>query len=128
MALFWRKKKEQAKPVEKTTEQAAPKPQATPAAPVAGKKTVMFCCGTAIATSTVVALTVQDMLKERGIEIETRQCKAAEVAYKINGVDLVVSTTPISADVGEVPVVVTISFLTGIGKDAAIEEIASYLK
>ena len=128
MALFGRKKKEQEKPVEKTTEQAAPKPQATPAAPAAGKKTVMFCCGTAIATSTVVALTVQEMLKERGIEIETRQCKAAEVAYKINGIDLVVSTTPISADIGEVPVVVTISFLTGIGKDAAIEEIATYLK
>ena len=128
MALFGRKKKEKAKPVEKTTEQPQPKPEAMKAAPAGKKKTVMFCCGTAIATSTVVALTVQDMLKERGIEIETRQCKAAEVAYKINGIDLVVSTTPISADIGEIPVVVTISFLTGIGKDSAIEEIAGYLK
>ena len=68
------------------------------------------------------------MLKDRGINIETRQCKAAEVAYKMHGVDLIVSTTPINSDIGDVPVVVSIAFLTGIGKDAAIEQIADYLK
>lgn len=125
MALFGRRKKEEKK-TPKTVETKTPKATATPS-PKVGKKTVMFCCGTAIATSTVVALTVQEMLKERGINIETRQCKAAEVAYKIHGVDLIVSTTPISSDIGDIPVVVTISFLTGIGKDASIEEIVQHL-
>lgn len=132
MPLFGKRKNKDAKPAEKKAEKASPAEKApqAPQAPAApkSKKTVMFCCGTAIATSTVVALSVQEMLKERGIEIETRQCKAAEVAYKTNGIDLIVSTTPITSDIGDIPVVVTIAFLTGIGKDTALEEIASHLE
>ncbi len=90
------------------------------------KKTILVACGTAIATSTVVARAIEEAMKDRGIEVSTKQCKAAEIRSYISGVDLVVSTTQVPTDLG-VPVIQTLAFLTGIGKEAVIEQIAKTL-
>lgn len=89
-------------------------------------KRILVACGTAIATSTVVAKAVEDALRERGIEVITQQCKASEVASLVQGVDLVVTTTPVPTNLG-VPVIQTLAFLTGIGKEAVIEQIVKTL-
>ncbi len=89
-------------------------------------KRILVACGTAIATSTVVAKAVEDALRERGIEVITQQCKASEVASMVQGVDLVVTTTPVPTNLG-VPVIQTLAFLTGIGKEAVIEQIVKTL-
>ncbi|MCS6993331.1 MAG: PTS sugar transporter subunit IIB [Anaerolineales bacterium] len=89
-------------------------------------KRILVACGTAIATSTVVAKAIEDALRERGIEVITRQCKASEVASMVEGMDLVVTTTPVPTNLG-VPVIQTLAFLTGIGKEAVIEQIVKAL-
>ncbi len=94
---------------------------------MAVKKRILVACGTAIATSTVVARKIEEELSNRGIEIITTQCKATEVPSKIDGHDLVVTTTAIS-DTGDIPVIHTVSFLTGIGIEQDIEKIIGYLK
>jgi len=91
------------------------------------KKRILVACGTAIATSTVVARKLEEELEKRGIQIETTQCKAAEVPSKVEGHDLVVTTTQVSGT-GSVPVVHTVSFLTGVGIEQDIEKILGYLK
>ena len=91
------------------------------------RKKILVSCGTAIATSTVVARKIVEQLEERGISVDIDQCKAAEVQSKLNGVDLIVTTTPVS-DVGDIPVLYTLSFLTGIGVEGDIEKIVSYVK
>lgn len=91
------------------------------------KKTVLVACGTAIATSTVVARAIEEAMKERGIAVTTRQCKAAEVPSLADGADLVVTTTPVRSNL-KIPVIQTLAFLTGIGKDEAIEQIADALQ
>ncbi|MGN8021978.1 PTS sugar transporter subunit IIB [Phyllobacterium sp. 22229] len=91
------------------------------------QKTVLFACGTGIATSTVVAHAVEDALKERGITFHSRQCKATEVAGQIDDVDLVVSTTQLPKDLGK-PVITTLAFLTGIGKAEALDKIEAVLR
>ena len=91
------------------------------------KKTVLFACGTGIATSTVVASAVTEAMKERGITIEPRQCKATEVRSELNGVDLIVSTTQLPSDLG-VPSIVTLAFLTGMGKAEALDKIEAELR
>lgn len=91
------------------------------------KKRILVACGTAIATSTVVARKVEEELQKRGIEATTTQCKAAEVPSKISGHDLVVTTTQVSGT-GDVPVIHTVSFLTGVGIEQDIEKIVEYLK
>lgn len=91
------------------------------------RKTVLFACGTGIATSTVVAHAVADALKERGISFNARQCKVAEVAGQIDDVDLVVSTAQLPKDLGK-PVITTLAFLTGIGKAEALDKIEAVLR
>ena len=90
-------------------------------------KRILVACGTAIATSTVVAKAIEEALKERGINATIRQCKAAEVKSLVGDADLVVTTTPVPSDLG-VPVIQTLAFLTGIGREAVIEQIVEALK
>lgn len=90
-------------------------------------KTILVACGTGIATSTMVAVTLAEALKERGIVVDTRQCLAAEISSQLSGVDLIVSTTPVPDNLG-VPVIQTLAFLTGIGKEEVLQEIVSHLQ
>lgn len=90
------------------------------------KKRILVACGTAVATSTVVARKIEEELGKRGIAIETMQRKAAEVPAHVKDFDLVVTTTFVS-DTGNVPVIHSVSFLTGIGLERDIEKIVEYL-
>jgi PTS system galactitol-specific IIB component len=89
-------------------------------------KRILVACGTAIATSTVVALKLDERLRARGMDVKIDQCKASEVGSKAAGYDLVVSTTEVDDARGK-PLVRTLSFLTGIGIDDDVEKIARLL-
>ncbi len=93
---------------------------------MAQRKRILVACGTALATSAVVAKAVEEALKERGIEITTKPCKASEVAQLVKGIDLVLTTTPVSGNI-HVPVIQTLSFLTGVGKESTIQQIVKAL-
>jgi PTS system galactitol-specific IIB component len=89
-------------------------------------KKILVACGTAIATSTVVAKKLEERLKTLGIAAAIDQCKASEVGAKAGGYDLIVSTTEIDDAKGK-PHIRTLSFLTGIGIDKDVEKIAKLL-
>jgi PTS system galactitol-specific IIB component len=89
-------------------------------------KRVLVACGTAIATSTVVAKKLEEKLRARGIAVAIDQCKASEVGSKASSYDLIVSTTEVDDARGK-PLVRTLSFLTGVGIDADVEKIAKLL-
>jgi len=94
---------------------------------MAGKpKTILVACGTGIATSTVVANLVEEALRDRGFNIHVKQCKVAEVQAHLDGVDLIVTTTQLSGNFG-VPIIKTLAFLTGIGKEDALKQIIDAL-
>jgi PTS system galactitol-specific IIB component len=91
-------------------------------------KTVLVSCGTAIATSTVVAKAIEEACKKAGIDVITKQCKAAELpVYLQQGADLIVTTSQVRFDPG-IPVVKGLAFLTGVGVDAVLKEILDILK
>jgi PTS system galactitol-specific IIB component len=90
-------------------------------------KVVLVACGTAIATSTVVAYAIDEGLKQRGILAVIRQCKASEVPSLASGADLVVTTTPVPGGLG-IPVIQTLAFLTGIGKEDVLRQIVDKLQ
>lgn len=94
---------------------------------MAQPKRILVACGTAIATSTVVAKAIEEGMAERGIKVITRQCKAAEVKGLVSDADLVVTTTPVPKDLG-VPVIQTLAFLTGVGKEDVLNQIEEALK
>ncbi len=91
------------------------------------RKKILVSCGTAVATSTVVLRKIEEILTEKGYKVDLDQCKASEVPSKLDGVDLIVTTTPVS-NTGTIPVIQTLSFLTGIGIDADMEKIIAYIK
>lgn len=91
-----------------------------------GKKRVLIVCGTAIATSTVVAAKVEAILKKHGILGELRRAMTSEAKVAAKEADLIVATTQVP-DV-QVPVVSGIPFITGIGMDKVEEEIVRLLR
>ncbi len=92
------------------------------------EKRVLVSCGTAIATSTVVAAKIHEIAKEAGIPVKVSQCKAAEIRSKVSTFrpHVVVSTTPVPSDLG-VPVVNGVPFLSGIGMKEAKKKILEAL-
>ena len=93
------------------------------------KKKVLVCCGTAIATSTVVAKKIEKVCKENGIDCTTVQCKASEAASKAKTLkpDVLISTTNVPDNLG-VPVINGRSFLTGVNHQKTVDEMLEVLK
>ncbi|KTR02680.1 PTS galactitol transporter subunit IIB [Aureimonas ureilytica] len=91
------------------------------------KKTVLIACGTAVATSTVVAVAIEEAMQERGIPVDVRQCKATEVRSLVDDADIVVATTPVPDDLGK-PTFKGLPFLTGIGRDKLLDDIEAALR
>lgn len=87
---------------------------------------VVVACGTAIATSTHVAIKLTELLQERGLKIHTTQCRVAEVPAFAPNADLVIATAQVPYDI-EVPVVNGLPFLTGIGIEEVIDSIVTLL-
>ena len=87
---------------------------------------IVVACGTAIATSTHVAMKLTEMLGERGLKIHTIQCRVPEVPMLAPDADLVVATAQVPFDI-DVPVVDGIPFLTGIGVKEVIDKIEALL-
>ena len=90
-------------------------------------KKILVACGTAIATSTVVAKKLEEKLGALGIAVKIDQCKASEVGARADGYDVVVSTTEVDDTKGK-PLVRTLSFLTGVGIEADVQKIAGLLR
>ena len=91
-------------------------------------KKVIVSCGTAIATSTVAAKSIEEACKQAGIEVITIQCKLTEIPeYAKQGADLIVTTSKLHFDL-DVPVINGLAFLTGTGKAAVLEEVISILQ
>ena len=93
---------------------------------MAERKKILVACGTAVATSTVVARKIEEELEKRGIPVVTTQCKAVEVPSRVEGHDLVVTTNFVSGT-GDVPVIHSVSFLTGVGLERDMAKIVEYL-
>lgn len=93
------------------------------------RKRIYVCCGTGIATSTVIVKKVSEFLKENNIQFDISQCIVSDVPSKVANKkpDVVISSTTISADLGDVPVVLGRSFLTGIGRDKTKQELREIL-
>lgn len=87
-------------------------------------------CGTSVATSTVVREKLEEELPKRDVDVgKLKKAKATEAPSKVkNGnYDLVVATTSLNEDQFDIPVITTQAFMTGIGEDEVLDEIAAAL-
>ncbi len=95
------------------------------------KYRLLAICGSGIATSTVAAEKCHQKLKEKGLDVEILECNATDVAAKLATFKphVVVPTTSISDSMlGGVKRFPGLPFITGMGIDKVVDEIAEYLK
>ncbi|MFZ7132506.1 MAG: PTS sugar transporter subunit IIB [Eubacteriales bacterium] len=91
-------------------------------------KKILVACGTAIATSTVVANKIKKVCKEKEIDCMVVQCKATEVESKAKTFkpDVIVGTCQIPGN-PRVPIINGRTFLTGINHQPTIDELIEIL-
>jgi len=90
------------------------------------KKRVLIVCGTAIATSTMVAMKVEELLREHGIDADIRRCMTSEAKTAAKDADLIVATTQV-VDVA-IPVISGIPFISGMGVEQVKQDIVNTLR
>jgi len=93
-------------------------------------KKILVACGSGIATSTVARNKLEEDLQDRGInmsQISMNQTSIPQIPSMASEYDVIVTTARYKEDVG-VPVINGLSFLTGIGEDAAVDKIVEALE
>lgn len=91
------------------------------------KKQIIVACGGAVATSTVAAEKIRELLKKNNIDAEITQCRVNELESKKDQADLIVTTARVTKDLG-VPVIHGIAFISGINVEKTEQEILDILK
>lgn len=94
-------------------------------------KNILVVCGTSVATSTVVKESLKEKLPERGVDIgNIAKAKATEAPGKASSgnFDLIVTTTQLDEGKFDIPVIHTTAFMTGIGQDEVLDDIAAALE
>lgn len=91
------------------------------------KLTVLVACGAGIATSTVVMKKIEDLFQENQIGANFYQIKIAEAASKQDSADLLISTTVLPTTY-DIPAIIAMPFLTGIGEEKLKEKIVTLAK
>lgn len=91
-------------------------------------KKIIVACGSGVATSQTVASKVEDLCKQRGIPVITEAVDIRSLATHIKHADLYVSIVPYDKTDYGVPMVSGIPFLTGIGLEAAMDQVEKILK
>ncbi len=90
-------------------------------------KKVFVICGTGVATSTIVASAIREHCLYHGIDVDVSQGKVMDLLSGNPAVDVIVSTTEVPKSI-TVPVVPGMPFLTGIGRDQALDDVVSHLQ
>ncbi len=92
---------------------------------------ILAFCASGIATSTLIAKSIEARLKEEGIDCVTDTCSGAALASRIPAFDMLITTAD-PAGFSNIPqgfpVVRAIPFITGIGEDECLEQIIAKLK
>lgn len=93
------------------------------------KASILVCCASSVATSTIVATTMRGILEDKGIDVNVTQCGFAEMDARIATLKpVLVLVTGTVRERDDTTVLVATPFLTGIGKNALIEKIMDVLQ
>lgn len=89
-------------------------------------KKVLVACGGAVATSTIAAEKIRELLADNNIPADVEQCRIPEIAGRASEADLIVTTARVDADYGT-PVVHGIAFISGVNEEATQQKILDIL-
>lgn len=78
-------------------------------------KKVIVCCGGAVATSTIVAQKVQEIIDREGLDAQIAQIRINEIPSNLPA-DLIIPTSKFDEDYG-IPIIVGTGFISGLGAE-----------
>ena len=88
---------------------------------------IVIACGSGVATSTLFASKVEDILKRNNLKAQVIQCSLNEVDGFLKGATLVVTSMAKLKIKEDIPMVVALPYLTGVGAEATDAEIERIL-
>ena len=89
---------------------------------------IVVACGSGVATSTVIASKVAQLLKNNGITADIIQCTIHVVASNQAGASLIISSMPGLSVTTTAPVLVAFPYISGIGEEELDKKILDILK
>ena len=88
---------------------------------------IIIACGSGVATSTVITSKVEALIKKLGLTAQIIQCSLTEVDGHLNNATLIVTAMGRLEVDGDVPIVVAMPYITGMGAEKTDAEIESIL-
>ncbi|MHB1395071.1 MAG: PTS sugar transporter subunit IIB [Clostridia bacterium] len=77
---------------------------------------IIVACGSGVATSTIIASRIEDLLNKNKIKVQIIQCSLQEVNDNLVGTSLVISSMP-GLEAKGVPSIIALPYITGIGAE-----------
>ncbi|WP_251554628.1 PTS sugar transporter subunit IIB [Neobacillus muris] len=89
-------------------------------------KTIIIACGAGVATSTIIVDRVNTLLRENNIQAKIIQCMIGDIDGHADSADVIVTSMKLDKKYNA-PVIMGLSFITGIGKEETEKELLDYL-
>jgi len=89
-------------------------------------KSIIIACGAGVATSTIIVDRVNTLLQEHHIQAKIIQCMIGDIDGYTDNADVIVTSMKLDKQYS-IPVVMGLSFITGIGKEETEKELLQYL-
>lgn len=89
-------------------------------------KAIIVACGAGVATSTLICDRVQKLLSSQNIHANIIQCTLGDISRYVDQANVIVTSMKLDRSYS-IPVVLGISFITGIGTEQTEKEILASL-
>ncbi|MDD4835188.1 MAG: PTS sugar transporter subunit IIB [Lutispora sp.] len=90
------------------------------------KYNICVVCGSGMATSVLISQQLKDLLKQRNIDANITTTKVSDLGA-VSHYNVIVTSTLLPNNL-DVPVIRTMSFLTGLGMDKDVDKIVNILQ
>ncbi len=94
------------------------------------KKNILVACGTAIATATIAAGKLKELLQKHNIQANVIQCRFTEIDYYVKTlgkVDLIITTAGFP-ERKDIPILNGVPLISGVGKEELERKIIEILQ
>ncbi len=89
-------------------------------------KTIIVACGAGVATSTLICDRVQKLLSSQHIQANIIQCTLGDISRYVDQANVIVTSMKVDRSYS-IPIVLGISFITGVGVEQTEKEILESL-
>ncbi len=93
------------------------------------RQKIIVACGTGVATSTLVHQHLDGLLSRNHIDAEVCQCTFTEIEGNVDeSTVVIIASSKVADEIGGIPVLVSIPYISGVGIEAFEKKVLAYLR